>query len=171
MSESLTVYKLIVLYMLKKVEFPLSNAQISELILGNEYTTYFKLQTALSELSDAGLVAVETAGNSSYYSLTESGAETLQYFKNRIPEKFRREINQYLKENHMKLRDEASVQADYYKNTAGEYSVHCRVKEKYCDLIDLTISVPEESQAKSICLEWRKKSQPIYEYIMKQLLP
>lgn len=171
MSESLTVYKLIVLYMLQKVEFPLTNAQISELILGKEYTTYFKLQTALSELSDAGLVNVETAGNSSYYTLTESGEETLQYFKNRIPEKFRREINQYLKENHMKLRDEASVLADYYKNTAGEYSVHCRVKEKYCDLIDLTISVPEESQAKSICLEWRKKSQPIYEYIMKQLLP
>lgn len=170
MSESLTVCKLIVLYMLQKVEFPLTNAQISELILGKEYTTYFKLQTALSELSEADLVHVETAGNSSYYTLTESGEETLLYFKNRIPEKFRKEINQYLKENNMKLRDESSVLADYYKNTAGEYSVHCRVKEKYCDLIDLTITVPEESQAKSICLEWHKKSQPIYEYIMKQLL-
>lgn len=170
MAESLTVYKLIVLYMLQKVEFPLSNAQISDFILGNEYTTYFSLQTALSELSDSGLIEVEATSNTSYYTLTESGEETLLYFKNRIPEKFRKEIDQYLKDNHMKLRDESSILADYYKNTAGEYSVHCRVKEKYCDLIDLTISVPQESQAKSICLEWRKKSQPIYEYLMKELL-
>lgn len=171
MSESLTIYKLIVLYMLQKVEFPLTNAQISEFILGREYTTYFKLQTALSELAEAGLVEVETTSNTSYYTLTESGDETLLYFKNRIPEAFRKEIYEYLKENQMQLRDETSVLADYYKNTAGEYSVHCRVKEKYCDLIDLTISVPQESQAKSICLEWRKKSQPIYEYIMRELLP
>ena len=33
MGESLTLYKLIVLYMLEKVDFPLTNAQISGFIL------------------------------------------------------------------------------------------------------------------------------------------
>lgn len=31
MAEPLTLYKLIILYMLQKVDFPLSNAQISDL--------------------------------------------------------------------------------------------------------------------------------------------
>ena len=37
MSETQTLYKLIILYMLNRVTFPLSNAQLSEFILGNEY--------------------------------------------------------------------------------------------------------------------------------------
>ena len=39
MGESLTLYKLIVLYMLEKVDFPLTNAQISGFILDKGYTT------------------------------------------------------------------------------------------------------------------------------------
>ena len=50
MAEPLTLYKLIILYMLKKVAFPLTNAQISEFVLDQEYTTYFTLQQAISEL-------------------------------------------------------------------------------------------------------------------------
>ena len=46
-TEALTLYKLIVLYMLNKVNFPLTNAQISEFVLGREYTTYFTLQEAV----------------------------------------------------------------------------------------------------------------------------
>ena len=44
MANSFKLYKLIILYMLDKVDFPLTNAQISEFILGMGYTTYFKLQ-------------------------------------------------------------------------------------------------------------------------------
>ena len=39
-----SLYKLIILYMLKKVKFPLTNAQISDFMLGREYTSYFHLQ-------------------------------------------------------------------------------------------------------------------------------
>ena len=50
MSDSFTLYKLIVLYMLQKVDFPLTNSQISEFVLDKEYTNYFTLQQALSEM-------------------------------------------------------------------------------------------------------------------------
>ena len=60
MGESLTLYKLIVLYMLEKVDFPLTNAQISGFILDKGYTTYFHLQQALSELTESELIHCET---------------------------------------------------------------------------------------------------------------
>lgn len=53
MSEPLTLYKLIILYMLEKVDFPLTNAQISGFVLDKGYTTYFHLQQAISELIDS----------------------------------------------------------------------------------------------------------------------
>lgn len=40
MSDPLTLYKLIVLYMLNRVSFPLTAAQISDFILTREYTNF-----------------------------------------------------------------------------------------------------------------------------------
>ena len=42
--------------MLNKVDFPLTNSQISEFILDEGYTTYFKLQQAISELIGSGFM-------------------------------------------------------------------------------------------------------------------
>ena len=42
MAETFTLYKLIILYMLNKVDFPLTTSQISEFVLDEGYTTYFK---------------------------------------------------------------------------------------------------------------------------------
>lgn len=170
MADPITLYKLIVLYMLKKIDFSLTNAQISSFVLDQGYTTYFTLQSVLSELTEANLIHQETIQNSSFYTITPEGEETLRFFENKISKSIRDDIDAYLKENKLQLRNEVSVVADYYRNTAGEIAVRCRVKEKYSDLIDMTITVPEESQAKAICRQWQKKCQNIYEYVMKELM-
>ena len=62
-QEPLTLYKLIVLYMLDRVTFPLTTAQISEFILEKEYTNFLTLQTAISELTETGLAESRTLLN------------------------------------------------------------------------------------------------------------
>ena len=49
MSDPLSLYKLIVLKLLSQIDAPLTNSQISEFILNNEYTSYFTVQQVLSE--------------------------------------------------------------------------------------------------------------------------
>lgn len=170
MAEPLTLYKLIILYMLDKVDFPLSNSQISEFILDKEYTTYFKLQQALSELMDAGFIREESTHNRTIYHLTEDGASTIDYFRNNISHAIQKDINDYLKEKKYDLKNEISVKADYYRNTNQEYSVHCQVIENKYPLIDLTITVPSEAEAKIASDNWQKKNQNIYAQIMANLL-
>lgn len=170
MPEPFTLYKLIILYMLQKVDFPLTHSQISEYILERGYTTYFTFQSVISELIESKMIRQETVLNTSYYSLTESGEEALRYFQNRISKPIREDIDQYMRDKRMQLRDEVSVLADYYKNTANEYSVHCIVKEKYSNPIDLTITVPDETQAKNVCRNWKQRCQQVYEQVMKELL-
>lgn len=170
MTEPLTLYKLIVLYMLTKVNFPLTSGQISSFILEQGYTTYFTLQQALSELSDSDLVHTESLRNTTQYSITEEGAKTLEFFKNKISKSIRRDIDTYLKEHKLELRNEVSILADYYKTTSNEYAVHCVVKEKEADLIDLTLTVPLKEQAISICNHWEGRCQEVYSYLMKTLM-
>ena len=51
-----------------------------------------------------------------------------------------------------------------------EYSVRCQVIESGLPLIDLTITVPTEAEAEKIAVNWEKKNQEIYAYIMAHLL-
>lgn len=68
-QDTLMLYKLMILYMLNKVDFPLTNSQISEFILDKGYTNYFTLQQALHDLSDTELIRTEHIHNNSYYSM------------------------------------------------------------------------------------------------------
>ncbi len=52
-SQYLTLYKMIVLYMLKRCEVSLSKSQIYDFILENEYTNFLTLQEVFAELADS----------------------------------------------------------------------------------------------------------------------
>lgn len=170
MTDPLTQYKLIVLYILDKLNFSLTRSQIFEIIIKKEYTNYFTLQQVIYELNDSGLIAVKTIRNSSHLTITEEGRETLSFFSNRISDSIKEDINNYLKDSKLELRNEVSVQATYYKTTSMDYAARLLVKEKKVDLIDLTLTVPSEEAASHICDSWRTKNQEIYAYLMKQLL-
>lgn len=170
MAEPLTLYKLIVLYMLKKVDFPLTNSQLSEFILDKGYTTYFKLQQAISELIESAFIREESIQNRTFYHITEDGAETIQFFKNNISPAIQQDIDNFLKEKKYELRNETAVKADYYRNTNMEYSVRCQVMENELPLIELTVTVPTEAEAEVVCSNWKKKNEDIYARIMAELL-
>lgn len=169
-AEVFTLYKLILLYMLNGVNFPLTNAQISNFILEKEYMNYFTLQQVLSELLDAELIHIKTIRNATYYDLTPQGKETLNFFENRISDLIKEEIDCYLMEHKYELRSEVGTIADYCKSKKGEYIVHCQVKEGSSNLIDLKITVPTEEHAERMCVNWKNASQDIYSYIMATLL-
>ena len=148
------LYKLIILYMLNRVDFPLTNSQISEFILDEGYTTYFKLQQAIAELIESGFVR----------------EETVYYFKNDISRAIQNDINAFLQKKKYELKNEVSVKSDYYRNSNMEYSVRCQVIEQRMPLIDLTVTAPTEAEAETIANNWTKKNQEVYAMIMSQLL-
>lgn len=170
LSEPMTLYKLMNLYMLKQVNFPLTNSQLSNFFLDHEYTTYFTLQQALNELLESGLIRRETVHNSTRYEITKEGEDTLSFFGSKISPAIIDDIDEYLKENRIRLRNEVGTVADYYKSTSHDYIVHCEVREGKTPLIELNLSVPDKEQAEAMCSQWKEKSQGIYSFIMKSLM-
>jgi len=169
LQDPLTLYKLIVLYMLDRVTFPLTTAQISDFILEKEYTNFLTLQQVIGELADTGLVTTRSDNNRTHLTLTSEGTETLHFFENRISPAIKSEIHTFFQEKEYSLREEVSVTSDYYKATSGEYEAHLIAKERGIHLIDLTISVPNKEMASSICDNWLEKNQMIYQYLIEQL--
>ena len=169
LQDPLTLYKLIVLYMLNRVTFPLTTAQISDFILGKDYTNFLTLQQVINELTDAGMISSQSIRNRTHLAITEEGRETLSYFENRVNDAIKADINTYFRENELAMRNEVSVLGDYYKSTSGEYEAHLVAKDRGINLVDITLSVPVEEVAAAICDNWQKKNQEIYKYLIQEL--
>lgn len=156
--------------MLQNSETALTNSQISEFILDREYTNYFHLQQAVSELVEAELIDKQTLSNMSYYYLTEEGKRTLSYFEKDLSSDIKREILEYLKTNGCEIPERILTPADYYETPQGGYAVRCQLIEKNASLIDLNMAAPSLEAAKSMCRNWPKKCQDLYAHLMEELL-
>ncbi len=168
-QDLLFLYKLIVLYMLNRVTFPMTTAQVSDFILEKDYTDFLTLQQIINELTDAGLISSQTIRNRTHLTITEEGRETLRFFQKRISDAIRQEIDTYFRENEYTLRNEVSILGDYYKSSSGEYEAHLIAKDRGICLLNITLSVPDEETAASICDNWQKKNQEIYKYLVGEL--
>lgn len=97
MTETVTLYKLMVLYLLKKVDFPLATTQISDFMLGKGYTTYFRLQETLSQLVDSNMIKSENTYRRTLYHLTGDGEKTIQLLQSNINHEIRRDMDAFWK--------------------------------------------------------------------------
>ena len=115
MAEPFTIYKLTILNMLDKVDFPLSNTQLTNFFLEQEYTDYFRVQQVISDLLDAELIRTESTHNNTHYYFTAAGKETLNLLKDKISDAIELDINNYFAQNKLELRNDNSINTNLKK--------------------------------------------------------
>lgn len=164
-TKELAEHKLILLYILDKVDFPLTNSDITQIILENNHMNYFYIQQYLSELNKANLINIIKKDNNDYYELSELGRKTLIYFMQRIPKKTKELINEKFEEKIEKRRKETQIIGDYYKKSESEYICNLKVIENEITLFNLSLNVVSSKQAKLICTNWKKNPHDIYKKI------
>lgn len=170
MAEPITIYKLIILYMLSQVDFPLGNTKISNFFLDKEYTTYFTIQQVLNDLLDSELIVAESTHNNTHYRITASGRETLDFFEDKISEAIRQDICEYFSQNQIEMKKEADISADYYRTPQHNYAVHCQLRQKNIPVIDLTLTVKNTEMAEAVCKNWQEQSPEVYACLMDMLV-
>lgn len=168
--ETSMLYKLTVLYMLKKVNFALANAQIVEFFTDTGYTNYFVVQQTLSSLCEVALIEEEKNQNTTSYRLTEEGDKTLKLFSQDLSSAVRGDVDQYLRKNCFNLRSEAAIQTRFFPTGDGDFMVTAQVKEADATLFEIALAVPTEDEARTACVRFRERSADLYQYLLKTLL-
>ena len=166
-TRALAESKLIILYLIEKIEIPLSNSEICQFALEKNLMDYFSVQQYLSEMVESGLLEVTTENNSTRYTITADGEETLNYFIKHISNYAKTVINNYAMENSKRIRAEYAVTANYFQEMNNEYTVKCGVYDS-----DGTTSLMELSvndQARIICRNWKNNVADLYGKIMLTL--
>ena len=167
---SYSLYKLIILYMLNKASFPLTNAQISDMMLGLNYTSYFRLQEVLSDMTESGLLQTEPHNHTTHFLMTDDGRQMLDYFRDEVSPEIRQEIVAWLDAHACAMREDSQTFADYNLTDSREYTVRCVIREGSDTLMELNLSVPSEAAAAEVAENWKQRGQEVYASVMKALL-
>lgn len=165
-----TLHKLMVLYMLKRVNFPMSTAQLWQYFRGKEYMTEEEFLTLMNGLRDANLVRSEELNSVLRHELTKEGDEALFYFTSDISESLRKDMEDYIRVNRFQARNETGIATGYEPSGDGGYYVQLKIREEKTVLFEMRLSVPDKEQAETLANHLQDNAQAIYAFVMKKLV-
>lgn len=169
-SEELAYHKLLILYILEKINMDLTNSQITQVVLETEMMNYFSLQQFLSQLMESKFLTTYKESDREYYSLTQKGLEILEYFLSRISEDVTKKIDEYISVNKKSLLSDTEVKSSFIQQNDNEFIVNLKVIENQSNLIDLNLNVSSEKQAQKICNNWKRNASYMYAEIIDLLI-
>ena len=161
--------KLMVLYMLKNVSFSLNHENLSNFFL-DKYTTFIQFQEILGQMVDTKLIEEFKTKTSVFYKATDDGIDAINSSINDITASHKAELDEYIKANKFKLKEESIVSANYTDNESGNYRISLQINENKDETFKIEIDVPTPDAAITMCENFKEKAKNIYTYIIKQLL-
>jgi hypothetical protein len=165
--------KLMLLFIFEKMEFPLIDTSISEIIVANtSWMTYMDFRETLYQLCEARFVHRASHGGDSLYCLTPSGRGCLSHFYTKIPASIREEITAYANENKLRFKRSQEYTYDYFKNADGSYTIVLKIKESsHSDsTLEVRLRAESRSTAKKTVTKWKDKAPIVYEGILNALM-
>ena len=170
MKETNTIYKLATLYMLSKIDVPISTNRLSLFLLQNNYTDYFTFQQGLGELINDKWVDTTEVHGKTLYLITDDGRKALDLLKNEISENMKTDIEEYIKANKFTIHEDFSVQSKCYQFNLNHYISNLSIKENDKLLLEINISSATEEAAEKICTNWKKSSEDVYPLLVQMLM-
>ena len=163
--------KLILLYLINKMDLPLSRSQVTDFVREGEYMDYYTLQQTLAEMVEGVYLEKIQDNNNTRYSITDEGVTTLEYFESHIPGAIRSRINKYVHDHFNTVKRDFEVTATYFlDNETNEYIVKCGVYEDKRILMEINVSVVSRDQAKMIQSNWKGHVSEIYMNILNEMV-
>lgn len=169
-SEELALNKLYILYILNKMQLPLTNGQITNIFIENDLLDYFSLQEYLYQLKEAELVNLTSKNNLDYYSISEKGKIALNYFTNRIDSDKKESLDIFVHKNKENIIRDREVKAEFKKLADGQFDVKLEIIDNSRPYISISLNVPTNKTANIIAENWKNNASNLYSSIIETLI-
>ena len=160
--------KLLILYIIKKLKHPCSNAYITNIILNNNFLNYFLLQQYLNDLVESNYLVLLKPKDEILYKLAPRGKKILEMFQNRIS-KFKIDcFNNYMNSFTQK---ETSIisKTNYSKTNSDSFKLNIEFDRSNENIMSLNLKIESEQDLKSIIRNCKDNPQNIYNLILSSL--
>lgn len=163
--------KLVVLYVLDKMEVPLSTENLIEICTEtNDWIDYYTLNHTIHTLEESGFIVESNVVNGkSVYTLTSDGRQCVGFFSTRIPASIRDEVNNVVTERRLHFKKTQEYFSDYSKNPDGTYTVILRIDNPQ-NLLELKLTTDTKENAEHFVKNWYDRAALAYEAIYDTLM-
>lgn len=168
-SETLAENKVLILYVLNKVNKPINNDSLYKLVLSALDVNYFYFQQFLLDLIQNKYIVNFQKENKSLYEITESGKNTLALTMDLLPGIIKLKADMNLKRLLELDEEEYSVSAEYLPRSENNYIVTCKIVENSETIFEVKTFAGSREQAKEVVDNWKQNAESIYPEIIRIL--
>ncbi len=141
--------KVLLCYLLNKLDRAVSEEQLYEIALDSEAINYFYYAEALESLIKNGSAKRTEKENGVYIELTEKGRHGADYFDETVPRYYRYRILKAAAYYFARLERKSDAEVKVVPTENG-FEVQCAVKDADYDLMGLNLYAPDREQAELI---------------------
>ncbi len=170
-NETLAENKVLILYILNRIDRPVNNDELFQLVLSIEEMNYFYFQQFLLDLLENKYIETnqEDEYSEQIYRLTSSGKETLELTKDLIPGIIKLKIDSTIKGELQEIEEEVSIISEFTPKDEGGFMVTCKIIEHNKTLFEVSTFASSREQAKAISDNWKENAVNIYPKIIHLL--
>lgn len=165
-EKELVQNKLILLYTLKKLDMPVTNRQLTQLVLAHRLMNYFIMQQMLLELMDSGYVDAQVDENKEQIKITQQGINVLDYFINMIPPYIKLKVDTKVLPDSTVDKLTKYATAEYYPVGLNSFKVSLSMNHSSENNIKIVLSTDDLEFAKQTVKKWNEKSDQMVDRIM-----
>ena len=164
-------HKIMLLYLINRMDIPISNSQITQFALEENYMNFYSVQQYLKEMMEIDYLDASQDNNTTRYTITGEGLKALEAFAAYVPHYLKNRIAKYVAQNRKEVMKGFETAANhFYDHDTGEYIVKCGVYDYDTLLMELNLSVVNKEQALFICNNWKSNVGSLHTKIIDILL-
>lgn len=161
--------KILICYLLKSVNVPLSKEQINYIFQNEQFVNYFSFCDALKDLVDSDHISCKIKETKETYTLLKLGEETADKLQHSLPKSLRDNVVKAAIQLLAKIKKERENEVEIQPYENG-YMVNCVMHDDSFDLLRLNIFAPDTLQADKIKEKFLDDPVKVYRGLIKLLL-
>ena len=159
--------KVLILFVMSKVNYPVNPQEIYELCYQDECLSYFDVCTAIPEMVKSGHLQ-ELEGEK--YEITPKGRETESLTADSIAFTVKQRAENAVNRFNRQIRRSSFVKTQIIPRESGDHSVILSLDDEMGNLMTLELLAPDQRQAVRLSRLCEKKAETVYALIMTELL-
>lgn len=168
-NETLAENKVLILYILDKLDKPINNESLLKLVLSVQEMNYFYFQQFLLDLLENKYIIGYTKDEDTMYKITDSGKNTLSLTNDLLPGILKLNIDNALKIGVEEVQNSSHAVSEFIPRSEDDFIVKCKLIKNNITIFEIKLSANSREQAKLIAEKWENNNQEIYPIVMELL--
>lgn len=157
--------KVLILYVMNRVLYPVDAQKIYELCLQDECLSYFDVVQALPQMVSSG----HLEQNGENFVITDKGRETAAITEDSIAYPVLSRAGKAVERFNREVRRDNFIRTEMLSQPNGDYLVAMHLDDELGTLMTLELTAPTSGQARKLAKAFHEKADSIYRFVLEEL--